>query len=72
MKDEKFSIMHTDEEDEDLMQYAGDDRTLTMERLEEILCEVYGDSEYDRTSGCYHGRKWLSVDSILEAVSRRV
>lgn len=64
--------IYDDDDDDYEMQYADDGRTLTMAQLEEILCEVYGDSEYDRTSGCYHGHKWFSVDSILEAVSYRV
>ena len=58
-----------DEEDTELMKYESDDRTLTMEDLEKILCKVYGSSEYDRESGCYHNGKWFSVDNILEAVS---
>ena len=61
--------LELDEEDTELMKYESDDRTLTMEDLEKILCKVYGSSEYDRESGCYHNGKWFSVDNILEAVS---
>lgn len=52
------------------MMYEDDERTLTMAEIEEILVEVYGDSEYDRQAGCYGGnRAWLSVDNILRALS---
>lgn len=59
------------EDEEDLnLQYADDDRTLTMAQLEKILISEYGSGKYDRTSGCYHyGGKWFSVDNILESVS---
>lgn len=58
------------EDEEDLnLQYADDDRTLTMAQLEEIMISEYGSSEYDRTSGCYHDGKWFSIDNILKSVS---
>ena len=61
--------LELDEEDSELMKYETDERTLTMEDLEKILCKVYGTSEYDRESGCYHNGKWFSIDNILEVVS---
>lgn len=54
------------------MEYEGDERSLTIEELEEILIEVYGESEYDRTSGCYINRTWLSIDNVLGEVSARI
>ena len=62
-----------DYEDEEYgMQFEGDERTLTMEQLEEILCENFGNSEYDRTSGCRTPYGWLSIDNILWCVSEGV
>ena len=52
------------------MKYEGDERTLTMSEIEEILVEAYGDSEYDRQAGCYGGNgTWLSIDNILRELS---
>ena len=59
-----------DVENDAPMQYESDERTLTMEDLEKILCKEYGASEYDRTAGCgCYGGKWFSIDNILNVVS---
>lgn len=60
------------DEDDEPMKYESDERTLTMEDLEKILCKEYGASEYDRESGCYHDHKWFSIDNILSTVSEYV
>lgn len=52
--------------------YSGDTRTVTMEQLEEILCDCFGGSEYDRSSGCNHNGKWFSIDKILAEVSESI
>ena len=51
------------------MQYKGDHRTLTMERIEEVLVSIYGESDYDRESGCSKNGHWFSVDDILDRLS---
>lgn len=52
-----------------MRKYEGDERTLTMEEIEEILVSVYGESEYARTSGCYADGAWLSIENILSELS---
>ena len=54
------------------MNYKDDERMVTMEEIEEILTNAFGDSEYDRESGCYHDGKWFSVESVLEEISRNI
>ena len=55
------------------MRYEGDRRTVTMEEIEEILVNCYGDSEYDRVSGCRGGNgSWLSVENVLEEISANI
>lgn len=61
--------LELDEDNDELMKYESDERTLTMADLERILCKEYGASEYDRESGCYHDHKWFSIDNILSMVS---
>lgn len=52
------------------MKYEGDERTLTMSEIEEILVGLYGDSEYDREAGCYAGnREFMSINNILRELS---
>ena len=52
--------------------HSGDNREITMEKLEELLCERFGGSEYDRETGCYHDGKWFSINTILECVSNNI
>ena len=54
------------------MEYIGDDRTVTMERIEEILTDYYGDSDYDREAGCYANGRWLSIDNVLAEISANI
>ena len=49
--------------------YAGDERVLSMAEIEQILTEMYGDSEYDREAGCYANGNWFSVNNILRELS---
>ena len=51
-------------------EYENDDRTVTMEQIEIILTEAYGNSEYDRQAGCRGGNgNWLSIDNVLAEIS---
>ena len=53
-----------------MRRYEDDERTLTMAEIEDILVSVYGESEYDRESGCYGGnRTWLSIENVLSELS---
>ena len=65
--------------DYDLDDYGGarayflDKREITIEKLEELLCEKFGGSDYCRSAGCYHGNNgWFSINSILEYVSNNI
>ena len=50
--------------------YKGDNRTITLENLEKVLCNKYGWSDYDKESGCNSQQGgWFSIDRILEAVA---
>lgn len=51
------------------MRYEDDERTLTMAEIEEILADNFGDSNYNREAGCYIDGNWLSINSILDALS---
>ena len=56
-----------------MMKYEGDKRMVTMEEIEEILIYCYGDSEYDRVSGCRGGNgSWLSIENVLEEISANI
>lgn len=49
--------------------YADDDTTFTLAQIEEILLEKFGDSQYERESGCYKSNgEFFSIDSVLEAI----
>lgn len=54
------------------MKYEGNKGTLTMEEIEEILTDRYGDSEYARESGCNTDGGWLSINEILETLADQV
>ena len=55
--------------EEKYMDYEGDKRSVTMEELEQILTDIFGDSAYDRQSGCSHNGSWFSIDSVLSTIS---
>ena len=50
-------------------EYEGDNRILTMEDIEKILIRVLGGN---RDSGCYHNGRWMSINTILEAISKEI
>ena len=53
------------------MDYKGDDRKISMEELEKVLCDCYGWSGYDKNSGCSTcSGPWLSVNNVLKLASR--
>ena len=52
--------------------YEGNRETLTMEEIEEILTNRYGNSEYARECGCNTDGGWLSINEILETLAEHV
>lgn len=59
------------DEDERKVDYQDDDRTISMEDIEQALCDRYGWSEYDKETGCYSREGgWFSVKEILKTIER--
>lgn len=50
--------------------YKGDERYISLEDLEKVLCDKYGWTEYDKECGCYCSQGgWFSIDKVLKAVA---
>ena len=53
------------------MRFEHDTRTVTLEELEKLLCQMLGLGElHDR--GCYVNGVWMSPESIMEYIKERV